>query len=132
MNGRSIARYPMRYMTDWKRKLQLDNKINQRLYGMLGFAQRAGKLVIGTDLICRAMAKGNIRLVVVSAGASESTKKKLFVKSDYYGISAIEADIDTERLGKLIGKTYAPAAVAVTDEGFATEIKKAIEDAATV
>ena len=122
----------MRYMTDWKMKLQLDNKINQRLYGMLGFAQRAGKLVIGTDLICRAMAKGNIRLVVVSAGASESTKKKLFVKSDYYGISAIEADIDTERLGKLIGKTYAPAAVAVTDEGFATEIKKAIEDAATV
>ena len=96
---------------------------------MLGFAQRAGKLVIGTDLICRAMAKGNIRLVVVSAGASESTKKKLFVKSDYYGISAIEADIDTERLGKLIGKTYAPAAVAVTDEGFATEIKKAVEDA---
>ena len=99
---------------------------------MLGFAQRAGKLVIGTDLICRAMAKGNIRLVVVSAGASESTKKKLFVKSDYYGISAIEADIDTERLGKLIGKTYAPAAVAVTDGGFATEIKKAVEDAATV
>jgi ribosomal protein L7Ae-like RNA K-turn-binding protein len=99
---------------------------------MLGFAMRAGKLVIGTDLICRSMSKGAVRLVVVSRSASDATKKKLFVKSDYYGISAIEAEIDTERLGKLLGKTYTPAAVAVTDEGFAVEIKKAVEEKATV
>ena len=99
---------------------------------MLGFAMRAGKLVIGTEQICKSMAKGQVRLVVVSIGASDLTKKKLFTKSDYYGVSAIEADIDTERLGKLIGKTYAPAAVAVTDNGFAVEIKKAVEEKATV
>ena len=110
----------------------MENKINQRLYGMLGFAMRAGKLVIGTEQICKSMAKGQVRLVVVSCGASELTKKKLFTKSDYYGVSAIEADIDTERLGRLIGKTYAPAAVAVTDNGFAVEIKKAVEEKATV
>ena len=99
---------------------------------MLGFAMRAGKLVIGTEQICKSMPKKSIRLVVVSSGASDATKKKLFVKSDYYGIPAIEAEIDTERLGKLIGKTYAPAAVAVTDVGFAEEIKKAVEEMATV
>ena len=110
----------------------MENKTNQRLYGMLGFAMRAGKLVIGTEQICKLMPKRQIRLVVVSAGASDATKKKLFVKSDYYAIPAIEADIDTERLGKLIGKTYAPAAVAVTDAGFAEEIKKAVEEKATV
>lgn len=110
----------------------MENKINQRLFGMLGFAMRAGKLVIGTEQICKSMAKGQVRLVVVSVGASALTKKKLFTKSDYYGVSAIEADIDTERLGRLIGKTYAPAAVAVTDNGFAVEIKKAVEEKATV
>ena len=110
----------------------MENKINQRFYGMLGFAMRAGKLVIGTEQICKSMPKKSIRLVVVSSGASDATKKKLFVKSDYYGIPAIEAEIDTERLGKLIGKTYAPAAVAVTDVGFAEEIKKAVEEMATV
>jgi ribosomal protein L7Ae-like RNA K-turn-binding protein len=99
---------------------------------MLGFAMRAGKLVIGTEQICKSMAKGQVRLVVVSIGASDATKKKLFTKSDYYGVSAIEADIDTERLGELLGKTYAPAAVAVTDNGFAVEIKKAVEEKATV
>ncbi len=92
---------------------------------MLGFAMRAGKLVIGTELICRAMPRGDVRLVVVSKDASEATKKKLFTKSEFYNITAIEVDIDTERLGKLLGKTYAPAAVGVTDEGFSAEIKKA-------
>lgn len=110
----------------------MENKNNQRLYGMLGFAMRAGKLVIGTDMICRAMPRGSIKLVVVSASASDATKKKLFVKCDFYSISAIEVDIDTEHLGKLLGKTYSPAAVAVADDGFAAEIKKAAEVKNTV
>lgn len=103
----------------------MENKNNQRLFGMLGFAMRAGKLIIGTDLICRALQNGNVKLVLVSKYASEATRKKLLQKSEYYSITAIEADIDTECLGRIIGKTYAPAAVAVTDEGFANEIKKA-------
>ena len=106
----------------------MENKNNQRLYGMIGFAMRAGKLVVGTELICRALPKGNIKLVVVSKTASEATKKKIFVKCGFYNVSAIEVEICTERLGKLIGKTYTPAAIAVTDEGFCNEIKKAAEE----
>ena len=94
---------------------------------MIGFAMRAGKLVIGTELICRAMPKGNVKLVAVAKDASEATKKKLFAKSVFYGISAIEVDIDTDSLGVMLGKTYSPTAIAVTDEGFAAEIRKATE-----
>ena len=94
---------------------------------MIGFAMRAGKLVIGTELICRVMPNGNIKLVAVAKDASAATKKKLFAKSGFYSISAIEVDLDTDSLGELLGKTYAPAAIAVTDEGFAREIKKATE-----
>ncbi|MBE6644617.1 MAG: hypothetical protein E7612_04465 [Ruminococcaceae bacterium] len=118
----------MKYTTDWKRNLQLENKNNQRLHGMLGFAQRAGKLVMGTELICASMPRGAVKLVVISNEASDATKKKLISKCRFYGISAIEVNIDTERLGKMLGKTYAPAAVAVADEGFANEIKKAAEE----
>ena len=104
----------------------MENKENQRLFGMLGFAMRAGKVVIGTENIIRLMPKREaLKLILVSADASPATKKKLKTKSEYYNISAIEVDIDTERLGKTLGKTYAPAAVAITDEGFASEIKKA-------
>ena len=103
----------------------MENKNNQRLYGMLGFAMRAGKLIIGTNLVCRAMPTGRVKLVLVSAFASDATKKKLFGKSEYYSISAIEVDIDTASLGYLLGKSYSPAVVAVTDDSFAEEIKKA-------
>ena len=59
----------------------MENKNKQRLCGMIGFAMRAGKLVIGTELICRAMPNGNIKLVAVAKDASAATKKKLFAKS---------------------------------------------------
>jgi ribosomal protein L7Ae-like RNA K-turn-binding protein len=91
---------------------------------MLGFATRAGKIIVGTDLVCRAMPCGKVRLVVVAAGASDSTKKKLTQKSEYYGIRAIVTEIDTEELAKVIGKASSVAAVAVTDDRFASEILK--------
>ncbi len=115
-------------MTSWKGSLQLENRANQRLYGMLGFAMRAGKLVIGTELICKSLARGTVKHVLVSGAASGATKKKLYVKCEFYNVSISTANIDTEQLGCLLGKSYAPAAVAVTDEGFAREIRKATEE----
>ena len=86
----------MKYMIGWKVSLQVEDKKRQRLYGMLGFAMRAGKLIIGTELVCRAMPKGTPRLVVISDAASAATKKKLTVKSEFYSIPAIIVDVDTE------------------------------------
>ena len=92
---------------------------------MIGFARRAGKTVIGTDLICRAMPSGAMKLVVISASASQPTKKKLAVKSEFYGIPYVESEIDTECLAALLGKGGAVAAVGITDNAFADEIVKA-------
>ena len=94
----------------------------QRISGMIGFARRAGKTVIGTELVCRAMSKGEVKLVVISSTASDSTKKKLTVKSAFYGVCWVMAEIDTERLGALVGKGGAVAAIAITDRMFADEI----------
>ncbi len=92
---------------------------------MIGFARKAGKLIIGTESVCRAMSKGGVRLVMVCPSASAPTKKKLTVKSDFYGIPWVEVPLEAEELAKLIGKTYSPMGLAVTDSGFAEEIKKA-------
>lgn len=97
----------------------------QRISGMIGFARRAGKTIIGTELVCRAMPKGEVKLVVISSTASDSTKKKLTVKSAFYGISWVLIEIDTERLGALVGKGGAVAAIAITDQMFADEVVKA-------
>ena len=93
---------------------------------MLGFAMRAGKLIVGTENVCAAMAKKvKPSLVVVAADVSESTRKKLFVKCEFYKIKAVQIDMRTDTLGALLGKTYAPACVGVMDGGFAEEIGKA-------
>jgi len=102
----------------------LEINVKQRLFGMLGFATRAGKTIVGTDLVCKAMPGGKVKLTVISRGASDSTKKKLTVKSEFYGIKSLLADIDTEELGRVVGKSSAVAAVAVTEDMFAQEILK--------
>ena len=96
-----------------------------RIKSMLGFAMRAGKLVLGTELVCLKMPSRAVKLTVISAGASEGTKKKLTTKSEFYNIPTVVVDIDTDELGRSLGKLHPTAAVAVTDSGFAEEIIKA-------
>lgn len=106
--------------------------MNKRLYGMLGFAMRAGKVVIGTESVCSAMArrgKDRPQLVLIAQTASEGTKKKLLTKAEFYGVDTLSIDIDSSELGRLLGKLYAPATVAIVDDRFAEEIRRAIETA---
>ena len=101
----------------------------KRLYGMLGFAMRAGRIIIGTDLVCTAMSKqgsAKPRLVLFSVSASAATKKKVTVKSEFYSIEALEISIAADELGRLLGKSSAPMVLGITDDRFAEEIKRAI------
>ena len=84
---------------------------------MLGFAMRAGKVVIGTELVCTSMSargKNRARIVLISSTASDGTKKKVSFKGEFYGVETRIIDIDGDELGRLLGKLYAPAAVAIT------------------
>ena len=68
----------------------------QRLCGMLGFAMRAGRLVLGTEQVCVAMARSGDkrpRLVLISHEASANTKKKLTTKGEFYGIQTTTIDL---------------------------------------
>ena len=105
-----------------------DNQNNQRLYGMLGLAMRAGKVIVGTEQVCIGLAKKKIHLVLVSSEASEGTKKKIRFKCEFYKVHSLEVNICTEELGRLLGKTYGPAAVAIADENFANAILPLISE----
>lgn len=93
---------------------------------MLGFAMRAGKLILGTDTVFDALKKkGRVRLVVYSSGASDATKKKIASQCEFYGAPKVMADITSEEMGDLLGKGRPVVIVGVNDEGFAEEILKA-------
>ena len=97
----------------------------QRLRGMLGFAMRAGKVVIGTDAVCTAMrTKNPPKIVVVASDVSENTLKKISTKCEFYKITSVQLNIGADELGDLLGKTYSPAALAITDDGFAEQIDR--------
>ena len=96
---------------------------------MLGFAMRAGKVIIGTELVTGAMKRkggDRIRIVLIAADASEGTKKKIRTKGEFYGIEVKETELDSAALGSLLGKTFGPATVAICDDGFAKEIRAAL------
>ena len=107
-------------------------KTDTRLSGMLGFAMRAGKLVLGTEQVCLAMAsstrKKRPKLVLIASGISPATYKKVAVKAQFYDIECRPLPIEPSELGRLLGKTYAPAALAVIDDGFATQLRIRLDE----
>ena len=110
------------------------NNNNTRLYGMLGFAMRAGKVVIGTNQVIAALqarGAGAVQLVLISSDASEGTTKKLTFKCEFYKKTVKKIDIDSAEFGRLLGKLNAPVAVAITDARFAEEILLAMGEKIT-
>ena len=98
---------------------------------MIGFAMRAGKVIIGTEQVTVGMKRrgsDRIRIALIASDASEATKKKIRTKGEFYGIEVKEIELDTATLGSLLGKTYGPATVAICDDGFAKEIRLALSD----
>ena len=101
--------------------------MSDKFSGMLGLAMRAGRLIIGTEQVALGISKGRVALCIASRSASEGTRKKLRTKCEFYGVRLITPDIELGELGRLLGKTYAPACVGVTDEGFAKELVRLAE-----
>lgn len=116
-------------MTEWKKKLAMaENNQIKRALGMLGLAMKAGKVVIGTEQVITFLQKRKVALVLVSGNASEGTKKKIRFKCEFYKTALTEVKVDTDELGRLLGKTYAPAVVGITDENFSNAISKLLSN----
>ncbi len=52
-------------------------KAQQGIYSLLGFCQRAGRLISGGDAVIKALAAGQVRLLLVADDLSENSQKKL-------------------------------------------------------
>lgn len=95
---------------------------------MLGFAMRAGKILLGTDTVYASLSrKGgtDVRLVIMPCDASEGAKDKMIRRCTAHDVRYTVLDMSASELGRLLGKLYAPSAVAVTDDNFAREIMRA-------
>lgn len=98
-----------------------------KLLGFLGLCRKAGKLVLGTPMVCEELrGKRKPALVVASAGASAPTKKRLATKCAFYGVPLREVPVAPDLLAHAVGKSGNLAAVAVTDPKMADALSERI------
>ncbi len=100
-----------------------------KIYGMFGLMQRAGKLVSGQDAVRASLESGKAKVVVVTKDISSNTLDKILKSASDSAKNAPAAMYrfgDSEVLGDRIGKR-ARTCVAVEDEGFATGLAQMLD-----
>ena len=96
----------------------------QKLYGSIGLATRASKLVAGTDACIESIENKSIKLILIAEDASERTKKIFKEKCSIFNIPIYEID-KIENLSKACGKVN-KAVIGIKEKGFAESIIKII------
>ena len=96
--------------------------MDSKVLRMIGLAQKAGKVITGTELCEKCIKSAKAKLVILAKEASASTVENF--KKYHIDIVFVES---RELLGKYTGKETRTVAV-ITDEGFARIIKKESEE----
>jgi len=96
--------------------------MNDKIFGFLGLAMRAGKLDTGEQRVRDRIKNGNACLVIMAEDASDNTKKKITDMCNYRNIKLITLS-DRYTIGKCTGKEFV-VVMSVSDSGFADKIEK--------
>ena len=99
--------------------------MENKIYGLIGLARRAGKVSFGTEISIETIEKKKARLVIVAEDSSDRTKKNFKELSQKLNIPFKIAGT-IEDLSKSIGQVN-KAVLVIKDENFAKEILKRID-----
>ena len=89
---------------------------------MLGLSRRAGALIIGTDLVTKALPSGRVKLVMYAGSSSHNTEKKITDKCKFYGVNCVKLTYDGDEIAHAIGKLSSVSVIGITDENFSKEL----------
>ncbi len=98
--------------------------MTDRIYNLLGLAQKAGKISAG-DMAEQSVKDRKARLLVIAEDASGNTREKLVRMAERAGVPWVLYG-GMEDLGHAVGKTDR-ACLAVRDRGFAEGLQKLLE-----
>ena len=100
----------------------MDNKI----LNLIGLANKARKVVVGTDTVEKALQSKKAKYVFVASDSSENTIEKFRKKCFYYNIP-LSLDFVTLELSKSVGKQNCKV-IAICDQGFGKSLEKIVKD----
>lgn len=98
---------------------------NNKIYGLLGLARRAGKVSFGTESATETIEKKKAKLVIVAKDSSDRTKKNFKELCEKINVQ-IRIIGTIEDLSQSIGQVN-KAVIVIKDENFAKEILKRID-----
>ena len=102
---------------------EIDKK---KMTGLIGLAQRAGKLKSGEFSTEKSIKSGRSRLCIIASDASEATKKRFSDMAGFRKIPFNSELCDKDTLGHIIGREFR-ASLAVEDAGLAKNILSLID-----
>ncbi len=95
-----------------------------KIYGMLGLAKRAGKIISGESGCKDSIRFGSSHLVIIAEDTGANTKKSITDSCAYYGVPYYEIGT-MQQNGHAVGNSF-NAVLSVTDAGFAKAIEECI------
>ncbi len=100
------------------------NKSNtEQLLFTVGLARKAGKVTVGTEMVCDDIRKKKAFLVLYASDVSGNTEKKITDCCRFYEVPCSQCDASKETLGGAIGKSFA-ACIGITDENLSKLISR--------
>lgn len=99
--------------------------VNNKIYGLLGLARRAGKISFGTESAKETIERNKAKLVIVAEDCSDRTKKNFELMCENNGVT-IRIYGTIEEISKSIGQNN-KAVIVIKEENFAREILKKID-----
>lgn len=101
----------------------------QKAYNLIGIAKKAGKVIGGTDMVAEKIREKNaVKAVFISCDASANSVKRITNTAGFYGVPAMQVNIDKAMLGKITGSAGERSVIGVTDEGLAKAIISRLEN----
>lgn len=101
-------------------------QMDKNVLGFLGLLRRAGKITIGCDPVCAAVAEGKAKLILMAEDISQNTKKIVLRKTEAYSPHIYILKCSKSELSHALGKQA--AVISVDDEKAASSVEQKIAD----
>ena len=95
--------------------------------GLLGIAQKAGKLELGEEPVGMAAQSGRARLIILASDAAEHTRRRAGAYGALHNTPIVTLEGDKQALGSLFGRSTL-AMAALTDAALAKAFLERLEN----
>ena len=96
--------------------------MNSKIFGLLGFASKAGKLAYGMANTLEAIKKGKSLLVIAAGDISPNSNKEISFFCNKYNVKLISLSENMEAMSSAIGRRC--GIISVNNKGFADAISE--------